>query len=80
MLMKYLLTIGLVVFAMWLWLRGRRKVAAPAQAAPQQAAQEKLQTMVVCAHCGVHLPRGDALIGQGDHAYCSTAHRQLGPR
>ena len=33
--------------------------------------------MVVCAHCGVHLPKSDSIAGDGK-SYCSEAHRQAG--
>jgi uncharacterized protein len=29
--------------------------------------------MVACAHCGVHLPRSEALVQDGKF-YCSAAH------
>lgn len=32
--------------------------------------------MVRCAHCGVHLPRGEAIISRGEF-YCTNEHRQL---
>jgi uncharacterized protein len=30
--------------------------------------------MVQCAHCGVHLPKGESLVVQGQF-FCSAAHR-----
>ncbi len=33
--------------------------------------------MVVCAHCGVHLPKSDSISGNGSF-YCSEVHRQAG--
>jgi uncharacterized protein len=30
--------------------------------------------MVVCAHCGVHLPQSDSIAANGAH-FCSEAHR-----
>ena len=33
--------------------------------------------MVVCAHCGVHLPESDSISVQGKF-YCSEAHRHAG--
>jgi uncharacterized protein len=30
--------------------------------------------MLACAHCGVHLPRDEALPGRGG-VFCSEAHR-----
>jgi uncharacterized protein len=38
------------------------------------------QTMVRCAHCGVHLPQADALLDDAQRSYCSAAHRGAGPR
>ena len=34
--------------------------------------------MMQCAHCGVHLPRADALM-DARGAFCSEAHRLAGP-
>ncbi len=31
--------------------------------------------MVPCAHCGVHVPRNEA-VQKGDRYYCSEAHRR----
>jgi uncharacterized protein len=36
--------------------------------------------MVRCAHCGLHLPEGDAVKTPDGHRYCTAAHRDLGPR
>lgn len=32
--------------------------------------------MVRCAHCGVHLPRSEAIVSQ-DEFFCTHEHRQL---
>ncbi|HET7528448.1 MAG TPA: PP0621 family protein [Burkholderiaceae bacterium] len=37
------------------------------------------QAFARCAHCGVHLPVGDAVMDRGI-AYCSEAHRLAGPK
>jgi uncharacterized protein len=37
------------------------------------------EEMVQCAHCGIFLPRSEALLTQ-DETWCSQAHAQLGPR
>jgi len=67
--MKILLFLVVVFVLLWL-LRGatsrRRGSAAP----PPQAPQE----MIACAHCGVHLPRDEALPGRGG-VFCGDAHR-----
>ena len=69
-MMKILLFLVVVFVLLWL-LRGattrrRRGDAAP----PPQAPQE----MIACAHCGVHLPRDEALPGRGG-VFCGDAHR-----
>jgi uncharacterized protein len=69
---RLLLVIAVVVFVLWLMRRGgARRASRKPPAAPQ--------TMVQCAHCGVHLPRGEALL-LGDQAFCSPAHRDAGAR
>ncbi len=39
-----------------------------------QAAEDAL--MLTCAHCGMHMPRDEALPGKGG-VYCSAAHRAI---
>jgi uncharacterized protein len=74
--MKFLIVIAVVVLVGWLILRGReKKVDAPRASAPVALPQ----AMVQCEHCGVHLPRGDALLDTRG-AFCSDAHRLAGPR
>ena len=34
------------------------------------------ETMVRCAHCGVHLPTGESIM-VGHKSYCSEAHRRI---
>ncbi len=62
----------LVAVFVLLWLlrgatsrRGRGGVAPPAR---------EPQEMIACAHCGVHLPRDEALPGRGG-VFCGDAHR-----
>jgi len=72
--MKYLLIAVIVLLVVWLWRSGRggKGDDAPAKApAPEQQPHE----MVCCAHCGVHLPRSDAVQGRRD-LYCSLEHQQ----
>jgi len=68
--MKILLFLVVVFVLLWLLrvatTRRRRGGAAP----PPQAPQE----MIACAHCGVHLPRDEALPGRGG-VFCGDAHR-----
>jgi uncharacterized protein len=73
-------------FAAWWWLRSLRRGERRAPPASQPSAstsapaREALpQPMLRCAHCGVHLPRSEALLAQGGASYCSAEHRLLGP-
>ncbi|MBI1965032.1 MAG: preprotein translocase subunit YajC [Betaproteobacteria bacterium] len=36
------------------------------------------EDMVRCAHCGVHLPRGESIVTQGSF-YCSPEHQREHP-
>lgn len=48
-----------------------------AQARPS-GSRAPAETMVQCAHCGVHLPRSEALL-VGGRIWCSHEHARLGP-
>jgi uncharacterized protein len=65
--MKYLVLLLIVLGGIW-WIRQQRK--------PDQATTQKPgpQVMVPCAHCGTHVPEGDAVRG-GKGMYCSARHR-----
>lgn len=69
--MKYLVLLIVVFVAIW-WLRGGLRRSAKAEAPPPQATGP--QPMVTCAHCGVHLPKREAVLGSGAD-FCSEAHR-----
>jgi uncharacterized protein len=81
--MKFVVLLIVVVGGL-LWLAmGRRKTppdSAPKRDAAKAAAPGAAQTVLACAHCGVHLPAADALRDAAGHAYCSDAHRLAGPR
>ncbi len=74
--MKYLIVLAViaVVYALW---RSQRQVP-PGQRPGPRAGGAAPQDMVRCAHCGLHLPKDDAL-QQGGRSYCCAAHRDLGP-
>lgn len=80
--MKYLilvLVVGIVLLAMS--ARGRRGADDGARSGGDAArGRRKAAPMLACAHCGVHLPREDAVLDAGGRAYCSQAHRLAGPR
>jgi uncharacterized protein len=77
--MKYLLVLFVVAIGLWLV---NKRLRGPARREPRPTAPPggpKLpDAMLACAHCGLHLPATDAL-RDGDKAYCSDAHRRLGP-
>ncbi len=59
----------------WLvWMISRLRRPSSRSAATDTSPAPATQDMVACAHCGLHLPKRDAV--QGAHgAYCSTEHR-----
>lgn len=80
--MKFLLVLLVVGVGLWMLTARLRGPGAGGQgggaAPPKKPAAAKPVEMVVCAHCGVHLPAADAL-ALGTQLYCSDAHRRLGP-
>lgn len=76
--MKYLLVIVVVGVVLWLMIGKPRRAA---EVRRKEAAAPRLpQQMVACAHCGVHLPDGDAVRDAAGRSYCGEAHRLAGPR
>jgi hypothetical protein len=47
---------------------------------PRQSKARLAQPMVVCAHCGVHLPQADAVADGAGRLFCGDEHRIAGPR
>ena len=73
-----LLVVIVALAVLWLLLRGlvrRAKGEGRGEAEPQRKAPPATaQAMLACAHCGVHLPRDEALPGRGG-VFCGEAHR-----
>lgn len=70
--MKYLVLLAVLVVAIGIW-RSRR----PSDTASTGNARRPLalpEDMVACAHCGVHVPKADALVLAGQ-TFCSAEHR-----
>ena len=63
----FLLAVAGVVF---LLLRSFRK-----RASGQQDVAGAAEEMVRCAKCGVHLPKSESILADGNF-YCSDAHRR----
>jgi uncharacterized protein len=73
--MKYLLVILVVLLVVWLTRSGRRVLPpSPGEGAGRGPVPPVHQAMVACAHCGLHLPRDEALPGRGG-LFCGEAHR-----
>lgn len=84
--MKWLLWALLLGGAIWLLRGARVRSETPAgqprgpQPSPAGAAQPPAKggsrEIVPCAHCGVHLPRDEAVTGpDGRTLFCSESHR-----
>jgi len=69
--MKLLILLLAVLALVWL-LRGTRRRVDPPPARP--APDDTARIIVACQHCGLHLPRGEALPGRGG-VFCGEAHR-----
>ncbi len=67
--MSRLLLIIAIVAVVYLLIRSFRK------SAPQQDDKAiTAEDMVRCAHCGVHLPKGESVQSDGQF-FCGTEHR-----
>ena len=55
----------------------RQQTKAPPPA--RRPGQGPVESMVRCAHCGVHLPRSEAIL-IGGKTWCSNEHARLGER
>ncbi|MBP3980189.1 MULTISPECIES: PP0621 family protein [unclassified Acidovorax] len=71
--MKYLVLLVVLVVAVGIWRSRRPTASGAAKAAPRPPALP--QDMVACDHCGLHVPRTEALM-LGQHAYCCAEHRR----
>ena len=68
-----LLVIGFVVYGM---IRAyQRSLNKP----PASEREQTVEDMVKCAHCGVNLPRSEAIYSGGDF-FCTPEHKQLGKK
>ena len=53
--------------------------AQQAKKAVKKSASSQVESMVRCEHCGIHLPRSEAVLSQGK-TWCSMEHAKLGPK
>lgn len=77
---KFIVLLVVVFLIVWLVRGGRpgRSVPGPTMppSPPADAGKPAAMpdTIVACAHCGLHLPKADALPGRGG-VFCGEAHR-----
>jgi uncharacterized protein len=69
--MKFVLLVFAVLVLIFL-LRSTLRRARPPARPPADAGAP--QAMLTCAHCGIHMPRDEALPGRGG-VFCGDAHR-----
>lgn len=77
--MKLLLWLAIIAaVVMWL-LRAKKTVlksgAAQREPAKDKAAGQAAETMLQCAHCGVHFPASEAVGNPAGPVFCSEEHR-----
>jgi uncharacterized protein len=77
-MMKLLVVVGVVLVVGWLLLKGRRGAAPKPR--PGRAGGDGAQPMVSCSHCGLHLPRAEAVGAADGGFFCSDEHRRLGAK
>jgi uncharacterized protein len=71
-----ILLLLVVGFAVWAVIRNyQRSLDKP----PASAGEKAVENMVKCAHCGVNLPRSEAIYSGGDF-FCTPEHKQLGKK
>lgn len=70
--MKYLLILLVVLVVLWI-VRNQRARHPPPETQTGRSRPAN-QPMLACLHCGLHLPRDEALPGRGG-VFCGEAHR-----
>jgi uncharacterized protein len=74
---RMIVLVLLVLVAVWAIRRALARHA-KADTPPPRADKAAVGELVRCAHCGVHLPRGEAREA-GGLPYCGEEHARLGP-
>ncbi len=72
--MPRLIVLLLLGFVIYLFVRNlKRRVSVR----KKHETTRPVESMVVCAHCAVHVPETEAAVDNGRY-FCSEAHRKLG--
>jgi uncharacterized protein len=69
----FFLLLGVALYVAFRFWRVARKRSEGAAGGDRGSASEP---MISCAHCGLNVPRSEA-IGDGGRWYCSESHRRL---
>jgi uncharacterized protein len=77
-MLKVLIIAAAIGLLLWLLFGRANRHGSPPRSGRRDA-RGSAEEMVSCAHCGVHLPRSEALAARSLH-YCSAAHRDAPPR
>ena len=72
--MSRILIVIVIFIAIYLLLKYYRKQM-PKKDVLDEGAPKHRENMVRCAHCGVHLPKGESIVVDHKH-YCSEVHRR----
>ena len=75
--MKLLLWVALIACVIWIL---RKKAAVHVDAGtghPRRPAVGAPETMLTCAHCGVHFPASEAAVDASGAVFCGEEHRRL---
>lgn len=72
--MKFLLWLGIgVLLVMWLMRDKKAPAGRPRQ--PDAGDRGGAESMLQCAHCGIHIPASEAVRDPAGAVFCSDAHR-----
>lgn len=74
-MLKILLLIAIGFVALALLRTYQRSLGKPSE----PAREDVVEDMVKCAHCGVNLPRSEAIYSSGEF-FCTPEHKQLGKK
>lgn len=87
-LLSWVLLIALAWLVFKMLVIGQRKLARARRAPPASGAEspapprggdpERIEAIVACAHCGVHVPVSQSIDAAG-RAFCCAEHRDAGP-
>lgn len=71
--MKALLLLVVILAGVWLWRSRAAPLARPTKPSSPSADSKPPQEMVMCAHCGMHIPGNEVVTGK-QGVYCSQDH------